>query len=319
MSVDHGGCLTCHRYPGLVKYEKPDKFRVLHIDEEKQLASKHGKTDCRECHPKTVKIPHTGVTEVECTTGCHTEDREKIDAMGPAALAGFHKDEVFSITRLDDKTSCRVCHPLYPHSANNKVRAFVNMHIGFMMCEVCHLKKEDFNNLVYDWNEPEEFVFTGEPYGTHRKEEVKSKAESGSFVSKMLRMFDEEEESADEVRIRHLISRIAVFRKDEKGKSLFVNTQDNEKAAEFLEKEKDMSPAEKAKELDYFHREIAKKEISVACNECHSATGILDFRKLGFDSKKAKDLQYLNIKSLLTKYDKFVIPNLFGPKKRRAR
>lgn len=32
-AMDRGGCLTCHRYPGLVKYEKPDKFKVLHITE----------------------------------------------------------------------------------------------------------------------------------------------------------------------------------------------------------------------------------------------------------------------------------------------
>ena len=34
MAVDHGGCLTCHKYPGLVRMEKPDNIKVLHIDEE---------------------------------------------------------------------------------------------------------------------------------------------------------------------------------------------------------------------------------------------------------------------------------------------
>ncbi|KKL21084.1 hypothetical protein LCGC14_2449020, partial [marine sediment metagenome] len=29
--------------------------------------------------------------------------------------------------------------------------------------------------------------------------------------------------------------------------------------------------------------DIVKKEISVACDECHSTNSILDFNKLGFD------------------------------------
>lgn len=56
-------------------------------------------------------------------------------------------------------------------------------------------------------------------------------------------------------------------------------------------------------------------EISAACDECHSQNGILDFQKLGFSERKANDLRYLNIKGLVTKYDTFYIPNLFGPKK----
>ena len=100
--MDRGGCLTCHRYPGLVKYEKPDTFKVLHIDEEKHLLSPHSKTECRECHPKTVQIPHTGVTDLECTTECHAEDKEKIDNIDRAYLTDFHKNERFAITRLDD-------------------------------------------------------------------------------------------------------------------------------------------------------------------------------------------------------------------------
>jgi len=31
------------------------------------------------------KVPHTGVTAVECTSVCHTEDKEKIEAMDLAS------------------------------------------------------------------------------------------------------------------------------------------------------------------------------------------------------------------------------------------
>lgn len=311
-AMDRGGCLTCHRYPGLVRFEKPDKFKVLHIDEEKHLLSSHSKTECRECHPKTVQIPHTNVTEVECTTKCHSEDKGKIDNIDRSYLTDFHKKEKFAITRLDDESSCRVCHPLYPHSKNNKVRALVNMHTGFMLCEVCHFKKEHRDNLIYDWKTPEEFEFTGEPYGTHEKKEVKEQKEPESFISKMLKIFDEEKGLTETTAIKHFISRIAVYKTDEGKRKLFINTEDNQKAGEFLEKEKKLSKADSEKELNFFHRDIAKKEISVACDECHSPKGILDFRKLGFSENKAKDLQYLNIKGLVTKYETFYLPNLFG-------
>ncbi len=312
--MDRGGCLTCHRYPGLVKCETSDKIKVLHIDEDKYLMTPHANTECRECHPKTVEIPHTDITEVECTQKCHSEDKEKIDAIDRSSLADFHKDEKFAITRLDDESSCRVCHPLYPHSENNRVRALVNMHTGFMLCEVCHFRQDHRARLTYDWKEPEEFDFTGEPYGTHEKKEVKEEGTSGSLISAMLKMFDEEKEGEGRTEIRHFISRIAMYKTEDGQKKLYINTQDNSKAEEFLNNEKELSEDERNKELDFFHRDIAKKEISVACDECHSPEGIMDFSKLGFSKSKSKDLQYLNIKGLVTKYETFIIPNLFGPK-----
>lgn len=315
-AIDKEGCLTCHRYPGLVKYDKPDRVKVLHIDEEQHLASPHGKTDCRECHTKTFQIPHTGQTDVDCTTKCHQNDKEKIKAIDTSTLSKYHEKEKFSITRLDDKTSCRVCHPLYPHSHDKKVRAFLNMHTGFMLCEVCHLRKENLQNLSYDWKDPESFEFTGEPYGTHKKltlTETVSAPENDNFVSKMLKILSSGKDNpGEEKKIQYLISRIAVFTTDNGEKKILMNTADNEKARAYLAKEKSLSAEDKDKELKFFHRDIARKEISVACNECHSPNGMLDFGTIGFNEKKTKDLQYLNIKSLITKYDTFYLPNLFG-------
>jgi hypothetical protein len=97
-----------------------------------------------------------------------------------------------------------------------------------------------------------------------------------------------------------------------KGKTQgLINIQDVEAANEFMLQKKNLKPDAKKKELNYFHRDIERKEISVACNECHSAEGILDFNKLGFDEKKTKHLIYLNIKGLVTKYEVFYFPRLF--------
>jgi hypothetical protein len=310
-AVDGYGCLTCHRYPGLVKLEKSGAFKVFHVDEEKQLASPHGEVDCRECHIEVNQIPHTDLTGVDCTTRCHLEDREKIDTSKPA-LTMFHRDERFTITKVDDESSCRVCHPLYPHSTDHKVRAILNMHTGYLLCDVCHLKKEDIQNIMFDWKEPGHFEFTGKPYGTHEKRTVELKGEPENVITKMLKIFSKENKEGKTHRTEHLLSRIAAYSVENGQKKLLINTGDSGKAEEYMDKEKTLLSEEKANELEYFHRNIARKEVSVACNDCHAPEGILDFKQLGFNEKRVKDLEYMNIKSLVTKYDVFYLPNLFG-------
>jgi hypothetical protein len=190
---------------------------------------------------------------------------------------------------LDDETSCRVCHPLYPHSENNLVRALLNMHTGFMLCEVCHIKKENFPEFDYDWKETENAFFSGAPFGTFYNPKTKAAHKSS-----------------------HYISRIAIFIKNNGEKQLTFNSGDTRQANEYHHDEKNLTADQKAKNLAYFHRHIAKKEISVACDECHSAHSILDFKQLGFTEIQTNHLVTLNIKGLVTKYKTFYFPELLG-------
>ena len=290
-ALDEGGCLTCHQYPGLVRLEKQNRFKALQIDEEKYLKSPHGKLRCNQCHITVVKVPHTGETKVDCTTKCHRGVKEKkLPDNYALTLKDFHKKEQSYLAGLRNESSCRVCHPLYPHSKNNLVRAFLNLHAGFIFCDVCHIKKNRFDHLTYGWKNSENAEFHGVPFGTFYNPKTKK---AGKSI--------------------HFISRIAAFT-TEKGKNrMLMNTWDTAKAKAFLLKEKGPKPSEKEKELAYFHKDVEKMEISVACNECHSKNSILNFKKLGFDEKKAKDLSYLNIKGLVTKYKTWYFPNLFGP------
>jgi hypothetical protein len=288
-ALDEGGCLTCHQYPGLVRHEKNDGFTVLHIDEAKYARSAHGKIDCRKCHTPIKQVPHTGETSVNCNTQCHLEIKEK-DRIKNFPLKSFHKKEQSFITRLDDETACRVCHPLYPHTENKLVRALLNMHTGFMLCEVCHFKKEGVVNVTYDWNDTENATFSGEPFGTFYNPKTEKTLTS-----------------------EHFISRIAVFAKDNGNRKLVIDSEDIRQAKEFVLKEKNMSADQKAKALDYFHRQTAKKEISVACDECHSTKSILNFQQLGFDEKTTNHLMLLNIKGLVTKYETFYFPQMLRP------
>jgi len=302
-ALDEGGCLTCHQYPGLVRHEKDDGFTVLHIDEAKYVQSAHGKVDCRKCHTSVVKVPHTGATQVNCNTACHRElkDKQRVENY---PLKDFHKAEQSYITRLDDETSCRVCHPLYPHTENKLVRSLLNLHTGFMVCDVCHLKKENFPDFTYHWKDTENADFSGQPFGTFYNPQTQTSGEPfGTYDSP---------QTQTARKSAHFLSRIAVYVKNDGDRQLTFNPADTRKAKEFLQQEKSLTQAQRADALDYFHRDTAKKEISVACDECHSFHSILDFKELGFSEKTATNLKSLNIKGLVTKYKTFYFPDLFS-------
>lgn len=286
-ATDEAGCLICHKYPGLVGFDKTTGIKVLHIDENKYLASSHGKVDCRKCHVTVVKVPHTGETKVDCTTECHLSNKDK-QMIESYDLSILHKKEQSYITSLNDESSCRHCHPLYPHSENKLVRALLNMHTGFMICEVCHIKRDKFLNLTYDWTESENAKFGGEPFGSFFNPKTAKALKSDSFIS-----------------------RISVCTIEKGQKRSLMNTWDTKNAELFMSEKETMEAEVKEQRLEYFHEGINKKEISVACNECHSSNSILDFKQLGFDDKKTKALISLDIKGLVTKYKTFYFPNLF--------
>ncbi|GBE40581.1 hypothetical protein BMS3Bbin09_00467 [bacterium BMS3Bbin09] len=303
-------CLFCHQYPGLVMPEKADRFKVISIDKEKHFSSPHGKIGCIKCHTLIKKVPHTGLTDIECTTECHLEDKEKIDVID-LSLYSIHENEQCSIENLEDHSSCRVCHPLYPHSNNKKIRALLNMHTGYMVCDMCHLKKVILKNLTYDWKSPDSVKFYGKPYGRYSIEGNKIKEFWRSISRMFKRLFSKEMYPEQAGETGYVTSRIAAFSVEKEKKKIVMNTQDTEKAIEFTTREKIFAPGEKEKELNYFHRDITKKEFSVACNECHSSKGGLDFKKLGYDDQKAKYLKELDVKRLETEYEIFYFPHMF--------
>jgi len=280
-------CLICHQYPGLVTTHREGDFLILHIDEQRYAKTPHGNTACEQCHPTVFRIPHTGETQITCNQECHQGEVE-MNKVAATPREDFHRGEQSAIIRLDDESSCRVCHPLYPHSENNMVRAFLNLHTGFMFCEVCHLNKQNFSNTFYDWNGREVADYIGEPYGT--------------FYNPRLEKTQESE---------HFLSRICVYQKTADGQRSLINTWDTERAREFGAQKARLTPAQAAEQLEFFHRDVNRKEISVACDECHSQHSILDFEQLGFSETEINNLIHLNLKGLVTKYKIFYIPHLF--------
>ena len=288
-ALDEGGCLTCHQYPGLVRPTKAGGLKALHIDETLFYGSPHGSFKCQQCHPGIEKVPHTGATQVDCLSRCHGDDNLKV-LLDDYPLQGFHQEEQTYITRLQDPSSCSVCHNTYPHSQNKLVRAFLNMHTGFMLCEVCHINRKQFKQLDYAWYQPQHADFKGKPFGSYFRSEI------GKTI--------------DPTRS---ITRIAVFDTSAGSSQLLHHTQDRQKAEAFQQHDHSDDRDAEAKQMEYFHRNIQKKRVSLVCEECHSVPGILDFKKLGFDQVKTNKITLLNLKGLVTKYENFYLPKMFDP------
>jgi len=202
--------------------------------------------------------------------------------------SSLHKKEQAYIDKLHDPTSCRICHPLYPHGKSKLVRALLNMHTGFMYCEACHIKRDMFGPLTYDWASSDFAIFVGQPYGTRYNPQA-----------------------IDAKELEHNLARITVLNTVMGEKRSRINIWDTHMAREYLEKESSMSPVEKKEQMAFFHRDIARNDLSVACDECHSDKSILDFQQLGFTDKKTRELININLKGLVSKYETFHLPQIF--------
>ena len=271
----------------MVSNEGKDRVMVLHIDETRYALSSHGQFECIQCHTTIDKVPHTGQRSVDCSTTCHQgDDAEPLPPDYP--LAGFHTEEQSYILQLENTSSCQVCHQLYPHRENNLVRGFINMHTGFMACSVCHLKTKEHKGLGYRWGKAEKAVFQGEAYGTFFYPAGDAKYQSKGHIM-----------------------RIEAYDKSSGRSNASNRRTDLSAAKKFLRQEKKMSPQKRTSRLEYFHRNIERKEISVACEKCHSTDPILDYPALGFNDRKTRQLTNLNLKGLVTKYKTFHLPRMF--------
>jgi hypothetical protein len=80
-------------------------------------------------------------------------------------------------------------------------------------------------------------------------------------------------------------------------------------AREYVNVRERLSPEQRDVYKMKFHGNI--KDKGHTCETCHAPKGILDYKALGFSEKRTADLQFLNIKGMITKYEEFHIPGLF--------
>lgn len=288
LAGEHSGCITCHQFPGLARMSQDSVVKILHIDEDKFRASVHGSIECRTCHIGMDIVPHSKVEKVDCQTQCHEDDKDKM-LITAGKRREIHAQQQSIITTLPDQTSCKVCHEIYPHRKKPFLRSLLNMHTSYVVCETCHLEKSRYTNISYDWVTTPKVKYSGEPFGSYY--DPRNHTASDSSVS---------------------LARIAPFMV-KNGKSHFLmNIWDTKQAQEFQAISSTLSKTEKESSLKEFHSNVIKLDSSTVCEECHAENGILDFNALGFDQQQQTELVNMNIKGILTKYDKFYLPGIFA-------
>lgn len=181
---------------------------------------------------------------------------------------------------------CYICHSDYPHSKSKKVRAMLNMHTQFFVCETCHIETTEGVDVVYKWYNPYDPNPKGPFFGTSYNPETGNLNEVSDQFSKITPFFVKGDlhESA-------------------------IQIQDSALALDYAKVKEQLTPEQRDNVKVKFHVNIKPK--GHECKACHSKKSILEFKKLGFTPNRTVDIQQLNITGLVTKYETFFIPNLF--------
>jgi hypothetical protein len=198
----------------------------------------------------------------------------------------FHNVVEYPQLPVNMQPVCYICHSDYPHSKNKKVRALLNMHTQFFVCETCHIEdKKDFN-VVYKWYNPMESNPIGPFFGTSYSPETGNLVEVDDNFSKIAPYFEKDGVLTSAIEI-----------------------QDSDLAKDYAKVKDQLTPEQRDNVKKKFHIHIKPK--GHECKACHAKKSILKFREMGFATNRTIDLQQLNITGLVTKYEKFYIPNLF--------
>jgi hypothetical protein len=151
----------------------------------------------------------------------------------------------------------------------------LNMHNGFMACEVCHVRNEDHS---FVWVDIETGKESTSPEGSHGKY------------------------AANIVPVKTVNGR--AVRLDKEVRKSF--------ALEYLELNNTYNEAQLDEVKKVHERNLSKDP--VGCLECHMKNGYMDYERLGFSGDRAHKLSSSEMPRVMLKEDTFIFPNLFGPR-----
>lgn len=198
----------------------------------------------------------------------------------------FHRIVEFPKLAESQRPACYICHSDYPHVKNKKIRSMLNMHTQYFVCETCHIKKDEDTTVVYKWYNPNTEDPSGPFFGTRYDPDTGRLAAGSDLLSKIAPFFEKNGKLASAIQV-----------------------QDAPLARDFVEVRDSLTPEQRDVFKMKFHENIKPK--GYECEACHSKTGVIDFKALGFTDDRATDLQQMNIKGMITKYEVFHLPALF--------
>ncbi len=194
-----------------------------------------------------------------------------------------HLPEVEEID-TQKQSQCLMCHSLLPHSKNEKIRVMLNMHSDFLNCETCHYKKEQ-DTIQHTWfnmgvdNE----ITQGPRFGTHYDPDTGMLMGTDNHISK-----------------------ITPYRIKNGQKDILFMSQGHQMAQDYIEVKDRLTSGQRDQAKKKFHGEIEGK--GWACRECHKSEGVLELKDLDFSSRRAREIENLEIVGMFDRYEVFHLP-----------
>lgn len=182
-----------------------------------------------------------------------------------------------SVFRLEPEPSlCYKCHGIYPHTKDSKHLSFLNLHVGFMACEVCHVRK-DFKGSDHF------FVWVDIETG---KKSMKAKGGYGKYDA-----------------------RIVPVKKTRYSNKRLDKIIDEEFQDYYADLKETRYQRENREELMEIHEYNLSKK-AVPCLDCHKKAGYLNFSTLGFPRTRINQLTSSEVSRMVEQYETFYMPKM---------
>lgn len=188
----------------------------------------------------------------------------------------------------DKQPVCFICHSDYPHRTNKKVRALLNIHTQFLVCETCHIRPKPGRRIVYQWYNPLSDNPQGPFYGTGYQPETDMLVQGDGGLTKIAPYYTSE--TTGEL-------------------NLAILERDAPLARDYMKVRDRLRPEQREGLKNKFHGDIKAKNFE--CKECHSEQGLLNFKQLGFSNIRIANLLSLEVVGIMDKYEDFYLPKLF--------
>jgi len=202
----------------------------------------------------------------------------------PIPREHFHMIDEYVEREESNPPICFLCHGIYPHGKEKKIRALLNLHNGYIDCVVCHIRKDDANGeeRANTKNEIADFLWVDLKSGEFTNQ---AQGEYGKYPAKIYPI------EFTEKRLKRIYAPMKP-----------------EAVEQFLK----LKPELKSKEFDdakaKLHESISKKPVN--CSDCHQKNGYLDFRKLRFPERRVQHLVSSEVVGMIDKYKTFYIPSV---------
>lgn len=207
-------------------------------------------------------------------------EQTELERIATGKAAGVTNEHFHNVDRAvlaggDSPSLCLKCHGNYPHSKAPDIRAFLNAHAYFAACEVCHIRPEEGDQIVYKWLDNKT--------GLELSELAGKPGDYGGMIVP--------------IKIENGIGR----RLDESTDKAFVE--------EYMELRATFNADQQAEAKVRIHKDISEKPIF--CDGCHKEKGILNFKELLYTPVVAERLETGEVAGMINKYAKFYLPTMF--------